>query len=311
MAEDGTGGTGGTGDNGAGGTSWTTSLPENIRGHEALKDIPDVATLTTRYLDTRKPFAEQLPEKIRGEAAFKDIKNLDGLADSYYNAQKLLGVPKDQILRLPTSDKPEDWAPVYDKLGRPTKAEDYKLTLKAGQKAEEQFTKALTGKAHELGVSQKQLDGLFGWFMETSTATVASQQAERDAKTAAAAAALKTEWGAAFDSHLADVSHLVDQLEEKYPGIKKDLEATGAGNSPALAKYLKDQYGSHKEDGFIRGRAGGSSSLQSPAEAQQSIAALKQDQKFMATYLNRQSAGHKEAVAKMEGLYQLAYPSAA
>lgn len=304
------GGGGGGGDPAA---AFAASLPESIRSHESLKGIGDLNTLATRYVErsTPKPFAEQLPEKIRGEAAFKDIKSLDALADSYYNAQKLLGVPKDQILRLPTSDKPEDWAPVYDKLGRPTKPEEYKFTLKDGQKIEPEFQKSLTAKAHELGVSNKALDGLTSWFLETAGAASAAEQAKQNSEVSAASQALKTEWGQAYDAKINDGIAVVDFLDKNYPGLKANLDASKLGNNPSLAKFFADYATMLREDGKLTGRASGSSGLQSPAEAQQSIAALQQDKTFMATYMNRSAPGHKEAVQRMQALYELAHPAAA
>ena len=146
------------------GSEWTSSLPADVRGHASLSDVKDVGDLASRYVQLHKPFAEQLPEKIRGEAAFKDIKNLEGLADSYYNAQKMIGVPKDQLLRLPTSDKPEDWAPIYNRLGRPEKPADYKLKIPEGfPPAEKAYVDSVTARAHELGLSQKQFDGMQAW----------------------------------------------------------------------------------------------------------------------------------------------------
>ncbi len=297
-----------------GGESWTASLPETIRGHEAWKGVKDVPDLATKYLNYQKPFADQLPEKIRGEAAFKDIKNLDGLADSYFNAQKLLGVPKDQLLRLPADDKPESWAPVWDKLGRPEKADGYKLTLAEGTTIEPEVQKSLFETAHSLGMPAKALDGLYGWLQARAAQVNAARNGEAAATVAASEAVLKTEWGQAYDAKMADANQAVDHFAKELKlgdQLKKDLEASGLGNNPGLAKLFAGLAANLREDGKLTGRAAGTEGLQSPTEAKQSIAALQQDSNFMKAYRIKGDVGHKAAVEKMQALYEKAYPSAA
>jgi hypothetical protein len=166
------------------GTPWTASLPEPIRGHEAWKEIPDVGTLANKYLETRRPFAEQLPKDIAADPSFKDLKDLDGLARSYHGQVKLLGVPKDQLLRLPTSDEPKEWDPIYSRLGRPEKPDGYKLTLPEGMQLNPETSKPIFEAAHKAGVSQKQLDTLY-----TTMRSIGEQQQKAEAAKADAAAA--------------------------------------------------------------------------------------------------------------------------
>ena len=45
-----------------------------------------------------------------------------------------------------------------------------------------------------------------------------------------------------------------------------------------------------------------------PQQAQQEIARYNRDQTFMTAYTSGDHVGHREAVAKMDGLYKLAYP---
>jgi hypothetical protein len=49
-------------------------------------------------------------------------------AKAHQEAQAYIGVPKEQLLKLPKSDAPpEEWDAVYTKLGYSTNADDYKL----------------------------------------------------------------------------------------------------------------------------------------------------------------------------------------
>jgi len=293
---------------------WTSSLPPEVRGHASLSDVRDVGDLATRYVKLNKPFAEQLPEKIRGEAAFKDIKSIDALADSYYNAQKMIGVPKDQLLRLPTSDKPEDWAPVYNRLGRPEKSGDYKLKVPEGfPPAEKEYAESVMAAAHGAGLSQKQFETMTGWLYQRAGASIAAKQASEEGTRAERIGSLKTEWGQAFENnvaqsragmnHYAEAAGLGDEL-------KKAMDETGAGDHPAFIKLFNHLSRNLHEDGKLTGKAFGESAMKSPVEARQQINALFADPGFMKTYNNpnKRDPAKIEAIAKMEALHKLAYP---
>jgi hypothetical protein len=296
------------------GSEWTSALPAEVRGHASLSDVKDVGDLATRYVKLHKPFAEQLPEKIRGEAAFKDIKNLEGLADSYYNAQKMIGVPRDQLLRLPQSDKPEDWAPVYDRLGRPARPDGYKLKVPEGfPPAEKAYAESVTTRAHELGLSQKQFEGMTNWLYERAAQSLAQQKANAEGQAANWVGSLKTDWGQAFDVKVEQAKHAASYYDEalKLGGaLKAALDETGAGNHPAIVKLFVGLAANLKEDGKITGKAFGADALQSPVEAQQQINALRQDANFMKAYMNpnKRDPAKQDAMAKMEALHKLAYP---
>jgi hypothetical protein len=296
------------------GGEWTSSLPAEVRGHASLSDVKDVGDLATRYVKLNRPFAEQLPEKIRSEAAFKDIRNLEGLADSYYNAQKMIGVPKDQLLRIPQSDKPEDWASVYDKLGRPARPADYTLKVPEGfPPAEKEYAESVMATAHGAGLTQKQFETMTGWLYERAGTQIAARKANEEARVEAWICGLKTEYGQAFGPTVeranAAVGHYDDAAGLKGE-LRKALDETGLGNHPAFVKLFHHLSRNLHEDGKLTGKAFGADAMKSPVEYQQQINALRQDTGFMKQYLNpnKRDPAHIEAVGKMEALYKLAHP---
>lgn len=314
MAE-GTQDGGGAGDAGGGG-EWTSAVPEAIRGHEALKGVKDVGDLAGRYVTalTPKPFADTLPEDIRADAAFKDIKDLAGLAKSYHSAQKMIGVPKDQLLRLPTDDKPESWAPIYDRLGRPAKADDYKMpTPPEGVKVDPEFQKELRAVAHAEGLTQKQLEKLVTWHDGSVSKALAKLTADQAGQSEKAAADLKAEWGDATDQRLSLAKQTLQHYSKELKlgdQLAIDLEKTNLGNHPGIAKLFAHLGAQMQEDGIL-GKASGSETLLAPTEARQHIAAKQTDAQFMKRYNNKSDPGHKAAVEEMAALYAKAYPVAA
>lgn len=300
------------GGTGGGEATFASSLPETLRSHEAFKDVKDAGDLADRYVKaiTPKPFAETLPEKIRGEAAFADIKDLDGLANSYLHAQKMIGVPKDQLLRVPASDKPEDWAPIYDRLGRP---KEYKMpTPPEGVAVDENFMKDMLATMHAEGLSQKQVDRVYDKYFEavkTGLDNIGAQQAKAKAD---AEATLKAEYGAAYPDLAKNIGALLNHLDGKIGGkgdLQKELDLTGIGNFPNLTRALNIVAKNYIEDGIV-GKAEGSSGGMSPAEAQQQINKKLEDPAFRNRYLNR-GPGHDEAVQEIFALRQMVRPEAA
>lgn len=322
---EGAGGGGGAGGSGGGAvdnSAFLATLPEPIRGHEAFKSIKDPVDLATRYhAEVARPFAERLPEKIRGEAAFKDIKDLDGLATSYLNQGKLLGVPKEKLVRLPDGDDPKEWDAVYERLGRPAAADKYDVKPpqgKAFSDGDKAFQAHMLPVMHKAGLTQKQLDTIIneGW-MPYSDKVSQGFQAAREQRRTQATEALKTEWGTAFDERLglgeAALSHFEREL--KLPGLRQELIDNGFHHSPNLIKLLSFVGATLKEDGKLHGGGGGGghSATLSPVEAQQQIAALRGDANFIKDYHEEAKSGarfeaHKIAVQKMAALYAQAFP---
>jgi hypothetical protein len=111
-------------------------------------------------------------------------KGIPDVLSSYRNLEKLTGVPPERILKLPGANDPvESWGAVYDRLGRPKAATDYKIPLPEGDTGE--FAKVIAPIFHEAGLSQGQVQQI----AEKHNAFIAEQtkQATEAAKTAHAA----------------------------------------------------------------------------------------------------------------------------
>ena len=69
-------------------------------------------------------------------------KGVPDVLTSYRNLEKLIGVPPERVIKLPGDKDPvESWNSVYDRLGRPKAAADYKIPLPEGDTGE--FAKAI------------------------------------------------------------------------------------------------------------------------------------------------------------------------
>jgi hypothetical protein len=251
-------------------------------------------------------FADSLPQDIRGEAAFKDIKTLGGLAKSYLNAQKLIGHPPERLLSLPAGDDPKEWDGVWSKLGRPEAPEKYDLGKPPeGLKESPEFKTAFLKRAHETGLNGKQAKALYDWYATEAIAAGTASRTAAAAKQTEAEAKLKTEWGTAYDQNLTLAKNALRHYGDA------DLIAAlddGLGNDPRVIRVFAKLGKQLTEDGLVGKTGGADGARLSPAEAQQQINALKADKTFTTAYMDKRAPGHADAVDRMSRLYQQAFP---
>lgn len=247
-----------------------------------------------------------LPDGLRADPTIAQLGSVADGMKMLVHAQRMVGRDK---VALPAADAPEeDWAAVYDRLGRPEKPEDYELTPPEGLGEGLAFDEALTGRfreqAHKLGLLPGQVQGLFAWYMgEQAHGADGAQQAAE-----VAAGELRKEWGAAYDRRLDEARRAARVLGGD--GLLKHLAESGIGNDPqvirAFAKAGRllaeaDAPETGANDGFIR----------SGEAAKNEIARLQGDTGFMAAYRDRLHPDHGQAMTRMRGLFEAAYPGPA
>jgi hypothetical protein len=157
------------------------------------------------------------------------------ITELYQNAEKFIGAPPDQLIRLPKADaKPEEISAFRQRLGVPTEAKDYDFsTIKdaAGQPLAAPLADALRAASHEAGVPKdaaakvaaavvKHLDSV----RTTETALAAGKLAEEKTK-------LEQNWGGK-DSSTYQFNHL-----QAMEGARR------LGITPEAVKALEGQVG--------------------------------------------------------------------
>lgn len=254
-------------------------------------------------------FLDQIPEAIRGEAAFKDIKDVAALATSYFNAQKYVGAPPSEIIRLGALTDPAVLADVWTKLGRPEAPDKYELAdpkpeeMPAGLVISPEAKTAFAAKAHELGLSTRQAGELYA-YLNTGRIAAFKNAGDTEAQALAAAnEALKTEYGQAFERTIEDVNAAVDHFSQKLKlgdGLEKAIEGMPAASRVALTKLFAHLGAPLRGDptlvGGKTGAGGFGGGALSPAEAQQQINAMWSDPATAKALRDKRDPGHQAAV---------------
>lgn len=306
------------------GNPFLTSLPEPLRAHAAFKDVKDLGDLGTRYVAamTPKPLAEILPQEIAGEAYFKDIKTVPDLAKKAFHQAKLIGKDPNSLIEVPGANATaEQLAPIYDRLGRPAKAElgegGYQIPAPQGREwtAEERALQtAMLPAAHKAGLNTQQLQVMNEALGAYGTQVATAKKAEQDRLAGETATALKTKWGGAYEQRMDRTNQAITYLAQK-AGIdagqlNAELDRTKIGNAPVLAQVLDIVGGMLEEDGVLGRAKSGDETQASPNEARQQLTALMTDKDFVAAWTSKTHPKHGEAVARRSALFDQAYPAA-
>ena len=235
---------------------------------------------------------------LKGYAQNKGWKDPVEVLNGYRNLEKLVG--QDKIPLPKGADDKEGWARFYDAAGRPKSADEYKLPVPEGQQPTE-FTKAAAGKFHELGLSSQQAEGLAAWWNQQQTGAqdqmlqVSAQKAEADM------AALKSEWGGAYDENVNFGQRAAKEFGLDAAKLTAIESAMGTGE---MLKFMARVGRGLTEDTFQAGNSGGNKFGMTPEAARGRIAELRSDQSWATKYMG----GDKEAQNEMSRLMALAYP---
>jgi len=246
-----------------------------------------------------------IPDQYKEKPWALNIKSHDDMWSQMENAQKVIGAD-----RMPTPKEdwtPEQWGEHYEKLGRPSTPEEYKLDgieLPEGLPADNDGFKEFFKSAHESGLSQKQASEVVKFYMDDLNN--ANQQAISQAQLEVQECneSLRKEWGDKMQGNVDRSLDMVKQIGE--PSLLDAINNSGLGRNPAFIKFLATMSENYGED---NPRSGGKSVVFGGAgHAVQEIAKLKLDSNFMKAYMNRSEPGHDAAVARMLGLQEQLTP---
>ena len=179
-----------------------------------------------------------LPKEVLDSyPSLSKFKDPVDLAKSYGEMEKMSGarlaVPKDDA-------KPEEWDTFYTKVGRPAKADDYRVEAPKFEgmefKISEEQQKGYLTAAHAAGLTGKQAQALMNWWGDTTTKSMQGLVSETKTQDDA----LHKDWGDKYDDNLklaqAGFKMFVGDGHKDLAGL---LKQTGMDSHPAIIKFFK------------------------------------------------------------------------
>ncbi|MCW5623329.1 MAG: hypothetical protein KIT73_01255 [Burkholderiales bacterium] len=235
---------------------------------------------------------------LRGFAETRGWTGVDQVVESYRNAEKMLGVPKDKLLRIPEGNDPAQQAEFYAKLGRPEKPDGYKVPDAYKQDA---VVGGFRDTAHALGLSDKQFEGALDWYTKTVTGFQQQEQQRAEQQAEADLATLRDEWGMAFDQRI-EMGRRVARTFGVDEATMTKMEA--AMGTAAFMRHFAGIGEKLGEDNFVDSGGAAGSRILSPEGAKARITELKNDKGWFDKFI----AGDVEAKAEWDRLHVMAYP---
>lgn len=235
-----------------------------------------------------------------------DVNSVEDLAKGYVSAQQMIG----NSIRIPSKEagqedwdkfygkfsdvpgltryNPDDLSSLYEAAGRPADAKGYQI-----EGAPEDFLQV----AHEAGLNRQQVESLLDY---EKNLNAQHESAEQDSLTNGINT-LRQEWGLAFDRKVEEGQRAVAFLEQTAPGLAEALDATGAGNHPAVIKVFQALGANLKEGEGFAGTNSGNSGM-TPSEARAQIEEIHSNPQH--PYHN----GDEAALEKYLELHRFAHP---
>ncbi len=251
-------------------------------------------------------WTEGLGEDAQGYIENKGWTGAAQMLDSYRNLEKSMGASPDQLLHLPKEDAgAEEWGSVYSRLGRPETAAEYDLTGPEVPEGAIDLTGELREWAHDAGLSQRQAASIYSQYNSRLSELVAEQQQQADEQAQGEEAALRKEWGTAWDENIAAAARFRQRFGIDDATIGKLEQSLGLRGVLELSAQIGRGLGEHQ---MPTGQEDGGSELpfgMTPGAARAKIEELTSlDPEFMQQYMD----GKPAAVARMTRLHALGHP---
>jgi hypothetical protein len=279
-----------------------TSLPAEVINDPEIASFKDLGEVISAAKASKKPWIESLPEEIRNDPNISKYKTPEEFAKGHLNVVKLVGakgviIPKDDA-------PPEEKEKFYQTLGKPVKAEEYKLSdvaLHPNIKAQynDNTVKVFKDMAHQANLTQAQADFLHRWYFENASKAEVmkaqtTEKAIKDGETA-----LRTEWGADYNKKLSNVQTVVKKF-----GGQEVIDALGdIGSNPKVVKFIAKLSEHFSEDDITQmGDKGTPTEVNTAKEKIKAILADKTHPYWK---------GDQAAIKEVTELYKVAYPDGA
>lgn len=181
-------------------------------------------------------YASFTDPKLKDSPVVLRHKTVEDVARSLVAAESKLGVPADQLLRLPT--KPEEHAELYRKLGAPETADGYEIGLP--EKATDD-DKAVAKRFAEHMFNAGPFPPAFvkaavEWNNAETERADAELKAAQEARRAEGETWLKQELGQTYDPDMKTVGNLLAKYGPE--GLAEELDLTSVGDNPRLIRML-------------------------------------------------------------------------
>lgn len=246
-------------------------------------------------------FADFKNPEVRDWVSKVNLPNAEMAAQKAYSLEKLLGADKaGRAIVLPKDGDEKAQAEFFTKLGRPEKAEDYKIEMPEGSDLEQM--KAALPLLHKHNLTQAQASGLVREWTEMQLASQKAAVEKMEQQAVLDREQLKKEWGSEFNTRvqMANAAMRAAGLDAE-DGMRLEAALGVAKAAKMMAALGK----AHMEAPVHRSDDNPTNFGTTPEEAKARITSLKNDKAWTKKYLDGDTSAREEFAR----LHQIAYPA--
>lgn len=265
-------------------------------------------TAATDGAGGEKPFWESLQdENLRTFAQTKNWQSPESAVKSAYNAEKLIGAPADELVRVPKDAGMDAFKQVASKFGVPESADKYELPTIDGVPTDEGYMNHMKNVFHEMGLPAEVAKQLAAKNNEYVQQVMEQQSQDYEAATAAAEKELQREWGNGYQRQMDLAQNAAKQLG--FDGKAIDALESTMGYDGVM-KFMADLGAKLGEDNFVSGEmeSKGFHGQMTPAEAKQAYASMVSDPEQMKALRDKAHPNHKTILEKKSNLFKIMHP---
>jgi len=210
------------------------------------------------------------------------------LTELYKGAEKFIGVPPDQVVKIPKADAaPEDIRAYYERLGAPKEAKEYDLSAVK----DSSIAEAMRSAMHERGVPKEAATSVAAAVAKALESKATTDSALTSAKLAEQKEALAKNWGDKFA-----YNHLQAMEGARRLGISPEgvTALEGQIGYAAVMEAMRKIGASTREDTFVERGVGGTGEVTTAEGAFARRAELMADKAWADRYLKGGAAENRE-----------------
>lgn len=271
-------------------------------------DTPPASTDTAAGGGSSAPwYGDGLTDEDVGFIQNKQWEGAQDVVKSYRELEKLNGVPKERLLKLPEDmSDVEALNSIYDKLGRPESADKYSMgEVPEGLTINEGFRDKMFNVAHAAGLSESQFKALSEAYNGSIAEQIAEAQAADQEAGQAELQALQKEWGSAYEGRTALAKRAIKAFGADEATLQLLESGTGAAGLIKLFANIGEKLG---EDKFVDDNTpGGKSFTKTPEQLKADKESLMNEIKANPDRLAAYNKGQGNDYQRVKRLNEMLY----
>jgi len=275
-----------------------TNTPADGQGGQAATTTTQGTPSQAPPAGSEQPFYSSFANPdLKTWTEAKGFKSAEAQAESLWNMEKLMGAPKERLVKIPEKADDPEWKGIWNKLGVPAEASSYELPVPEGMPTD--FADEAKKWMHEENIPAGAAKNLANkWNAKVAQMAEAHEKA-LELQSDTEMGQLKAEWGI----QAAEKENIARAAAKEFFNLDGDkmnaVERTMGSRAFMEAMVaIGEKLGEAK---FVQGN-GSDPQVSTIAQAQQRIRELQKDREFAAALMDKKHIKHVQSMQEWDAL---------